>query len=82
MKQTVGKLLNHRQIALIAYAIRHPNAQFTIQTHQISHGITYQTARTDLLSLVELGLLDIVRRGKKFEFYVPEDLDKRLKEDK
>ena len=78
LKQAGKKLLNHRQTALISHAIRHPDTMFTILSHQTSHGITYQTARTDLLSLVEMELLTMVKRGKKFEFYVPDDLEARL----
>jgi Fic family protein len=79
LKKAGNKLLNYRQTALIGHAIRHPDALFTIRSHQISHNVTYQTARTDLLSLVDMGLLQLIRRGNKFEFYVPEDLNNRLK---
>src|SRR5262249_48838036 len=48
--------LNHRQIALIGHATRHPDANYTIASHRASHRVVYQTARADLLRLEELGL--------------------------
>jgi hypothetical protein len=40
--------------------------------------VAYQTARTDLLDLEALGLLDRVQQGKAFVFYAPEDLRERM----
>jgi len=68
-------LLNHRQTALIAHAIRHPDTQYTIQSHRRSHAITYQTARTDLLALANMGLLIQSVRGNRYVFHVPVDLE-------
>ena len=80
LRQVKGALLNYRQTALIAHAIRHPAAIYTTQNHQRSHGITYQTARTDLNSLAKRGLLALSKRGKKFEYSVPVDLENRLQQ--
>ena len=49
--------INHRQLALLSHALRKPNADFTINSHKISHRVAYATARADLLNLVKLGLL-------------------------
>ena len=38
----------------------------------------YQTARTDLLSLAERGVLDQGKKGKKTTFLAPSDLSARL----
>jgi Fic family protein len=48
---------NHRQLALLGYALRHPDESFAFRTHAESHGVTHETARNDLLPLVEKGLL-------------------------
>src|SRR5262249_41529117 len=60
--------LNHRQIALLGYALRHPDTRFTIESHQTSHRAVYETARTDLLGLVKRGFLEQSRVGKKLVF--------------
>ena len=41
-------------------------------------GISYQTARTDLLDLVQKRLLIQTKRGKTFLFRVPPDISDRL----
>lgn len=70
--------LNYRQRALLGRALRHPNSQFTIQSHRTSHRVVYQTARTDLLDLVEKGFLSKVEQGRRYAFVPVEDLDARL----
>lgn len=72
-------VLNHRQLALISHALRHPGARYTIEFHQKSHGVVYETARTDLLNLVERHILDKTRAGRAFAFAAPHDLSDRLK---
>ena len=72
--------LNHRQLALLAHAIRHPGSACTIREHRTSHGVAYATARADLLRLAELGLLDRRREGKKTNvFHAPPDLEERIR---
>jgi len=64
--------LNHRQLSLLKHALEHPNSLYTIQEHQASHGISYQTARTDLLKLSdELDLLRKRKYGKSLVFIAP-----------
>ncbi len=70
--------LNHRQQTVIAHAIRHPGFAYTIAGHGKSHKVVYQTARTDLLQLAELGLLDQGKAGRALVFYSPKDLELRL----
>lgn len=71
--------LNHRQIAVLAHALRHPDERYTIQAHQRSHGVVYQTARQDLLSLSTKGFFVQRRIGNAFVFDPVTDLERRLK---
>jgi Fic family protein len=70
--------LNHRQLALLGHALKNPRTAYMIDRHQSSHHVTYQTARTDLLDLVQMGLLEKSMRGRAFMFTTPEDLRQRL----
>lgn len=72
--------LNHRQIALLGDALRNPGQTYTIAAHARSHGVVYQSARTDLLNLEDRGLVVKRRRGRAFHFYPIEDLQARLAE--
>jgi Fic family protein len=65
---------NHRQLALLGHALRHAGQSYTIQSHQRSHGVVYQTARTDLLGLAGRGLLIQQKVGKSFVFVAPTNL--------
>ncbi|MES9904802.1 MAG: Fic family protein [Sedimenticola sp.] len=77
-----GKL-NHRQLSLLKNALKNPNAIYRIQEHQVSHAISYQTARTDLLKMSDqLGLLRKRKYGNSFVFVSPPDLRSRLIENK
>jgi Fic family protein len=72
--------LNHRQIALLSHAIRHPNKEYSIRSHQTSHDVAYATARGDLFSLADQGLLNPKRLGgKTYTFISPRDLERRLR---
>jgi len=71
--------LNHRQVALVSHALRHPGSRYSIESHKVSHDVTYQTARTDLLALESKGLLIRTKQGKAFSFSAPADLDARLR---
>jgi len=71
-------LLNPRQRALIGHALRHPQQRYTIRAHQGSHGVVYETARKDLLNLVERGLLGEKKIGKTFYFIPLRNLEKKL----
>jgi Fic family protein len=72
--------LNHRQIALIGYALRTPGATFTFRTHQTSHNIAYQSARNDLLDLEARGLVHKRKRGRAFTFFPVDDLAEQLRQ--
>ncbi|MCB9850540.1 MAG: hypothetical protein H6817_07530 [Phycisphaerales bacterium] len=70
--------LNARQLDLIAHALRHPDAQYDIRSHQNDHGVVYQTARTDLLNLADRGLLVRRKIGKTWYFSPASDLETAL----
>lgn len=70
--------LNHRQIALLSHAGRHPLHRYTVTSHQTRHAVVYQTARTDLLNLTDRGLLLKSKIGKTFYFTPVPDLEGRL----
>jgi len=69
--------LNYRQLAVISHALRHPNARYTIKSHQTSHDIVNATARTDLLDLVDGGFLEKKKMGREFVFYPHPDIAQR-----
>lgn len=57
--------LNHRQRALLAHSFRTVGPVYTHESHARSHRVTPETARTDLLKLVEAGYLVVERRGRR-----------------
>jgi len=69
---------NHRQQALLNHALRNSGIAYRVDAHQKSHGVVYQTARTDLLGLESIGLLEKTRQGNAFVFFAPTDLSQRL----
>lgn len=71
--------LNHRQIALLNRALKKPTAPYYVESHRSAHNITYETARTDLLKLVKLGLLEKSQAGKAFVFTPVKNLAEKLK---
>ena len=71
-------VLNHRQQALISHALRHPNQRYTFKSHQMSHNVVYQTARTDLLDLESRHLLVSRKVGRTWHFTPVQDLEEKL----
>lgn len=69
---------NHRQLALLKHALKHPFAAYTVAAHQSSHGVSYQTAMNDLSDLESGGLLGKKKSGKAFVFSPAADLTNRL----
>jgi Fic family protein len=74
-----GNGFNHRQRALLAHALRHPNARYAIEPYRREHGVVYQTARQDLLDLVAAGCLSKTQEGKTFYFHAVPGLDRKLR---
>lgn len=76
LRRTPG--LNHRQLALLSHAVRRPDAVYTFETHRNSHGVVYQTARSDLLDLEALGFLERRQVGREYRFHPVEGLTGHL----
>ena len=73
--------LNYRQRSVLDRALTHPDAEFRIRPHQTAHHVVYQTARTDLLDLVERGYLIKETRGKAFVFVPSRDMRELVEAD-
>ena len=74
--------LNHRQIALLSHAVKHPGQTYTVRSHATSHGVSVLTSRKDLLALEERGLLvkrRLRRQGRALAFSAPPDVADRLR---
>lgn len=69
---------NHRQVALLTHALKQPGEGYRVDAHQRSHNVVYQTARSDLLDLESIGLLERQRQGNAYLFFAPDDLRDRL----
>jgi Fic family protein len=72
--------LNHRQLALLGDAIRHPDGLYTYQSHATSHRVTHETARNDLIELHDRGLLRRRKVGRRHVYGAVEDLPQALKQ--
>jgi len=70
--------LNPRQIALINHALKNARARYTVGSHQRSHGVSYESARSDLMKLVEQSLLNQHKAGRAFVFTPSRDLRQHL----
>ncbi len=71
--------LNHRQLALLSDATRHPSHVYTYRSHSTSHRVTEETARADLVGLRKRGLLQQRKMGRKHAFVAVADLSTALK---
>lgn len=79
-KMRAVSLLNHREQAIISHALRHPEHRYTIESHQRSHAVVYQTARADLLDLAKRGLFRSWKVGREWQFQAVDDLEERLRD--
>lgn len=70
--------LNHRQVRLLRHALRHPGFRYTVQSHASSHGVSTNTARSDLVTLAEDGLLALSTRERRHEFIATHGLEEAL----
>jgi Fic family protein len=74
------KYLNGRQLALLTDAVRNPDAAYSFDSHAQSHRVSHETARSDLRSLVDAGLLVQRRQGRRHVFEPTPDIASRLRE--
>lgn len=71
--------LNFRQLALLRHALKNPRFSYVVYEHQQSHGVSYDVARKDLLTMADkFKLLDKSKRGKQYYFVSPTDLIQRI----
>ena len=69
---------NHRQLALLKHALKHPFSAYTVVSHQSSHAVSNQTAKNDLAALESKGLLIRGKSGKAFVYRPVADLAGKL----
>lgn len=67
--------LNIRQIDIVRKFRQEPDKLFTIKGIKASYGITYGTARSDLLFLEDKGIIKKKQAGKEFVFLFNKDRD-------
>lgn len=82
-KQSLYKIIknenvNERQAELLKALLVDNQKSLTIKEVQTRFAIVYQTARVDLLGLVEMGYLTEKKFGKKLVFFRVDDLEERL----
>lgn len=75
-----GADFNHRQVALLSHALRHPDQVYTVQSHQKSNNVVQETARTDLADLENRGLINRHELGRAHSWTPVPDLQDRLQE--
>ena len=66
------KEISPRQAKVLSYLTEHSDEYFTIREIKETFDVVYQTARTDLLHLTDLGYLNKEKRGNTFMFIVNE----------
>lgn len=69
---------NHRQLALLDNAIKSSRQHYTAISHAMSHGVSDETARKDLMQLEDRGLLVRTKVGKRFSWIAADQLAERL----
>ncbi|WP_374380269.1 Fic family protein [Dongia sp.] len=73
-----AQTFNYRQLDVLRKFIEHPGMIIATRDHQNEHGISYQTAKSDLLTLSKRGLVEERKIGKTLAFRSFPDLQERL----
>ena len=70
---------NERQVTLVQRLVERPGTLLAIRDYQDQFNVVYETARTDLMGLEEIGLLEKRRIGKqKIVYFRADDFDQQL----
>ena len=69
---------NDRQIVLIKDVLQDRNQYFTVKQIELRFNVSNQTARTDLITLAEKGILQQRTTGRKAQFFATDDFEKQL----
>jgi Fic family protein len=67
--------INPRQAEILLCMMERGDEHFTIRQVMETYGVVYQTARTDLLRLAELGCVRKEKRGREFMFVFNRECD-------
>lgn len=70
---------NGRQLAAVRRALRDEAVVFTAASHAAAHGVTQETARTDLLELEAKGYLERFKIGRKYAWRPAPDVAARVR---
>ena len=70
---------NDRQIVLIKDILKDKNEYFTVKQVEKKFNVSNQTARNDLMDMIEKGILVINKTGKPTNFFASPDFEKHLK---
>ncbi|MBN2734058.1 MAG: Fic family protein [Methanomicrobiaceae archaeon] len=65
--------INQRQADILREMMENSDDYFTIREVMETHGVVYQTARTDLMTLADLGYIKKEKRGREFMFIFNEE---------
>jgi len=71
--------INLRQSLILKEILEEPEKILTIQETQSKYNVTYQTARTDLISLAKKGYLASKKKRKQFLFFKSDKFDEKIK---
>lgn len=69
---------NYRQLEVIKQGVERPGRMISIKEHARANRVTYETARSDLISLAETGLLTKKQIGQQHLFIAPPNLRSRV----
>ena len=70
--------LTLRQKTIVARAIRNPGESFRIADCQRICGVSYATARSEMIQLQQAGLMEMRKQGNAFVYYPMANLLEKL----